>query len=342
MRLRVSVVSGIVLLFTTNAPAHHSFARYYLSTEIEVSGTVRELEWANPHVYLYVAGEADGGETVEWQVEGQPPSILRRFGWTPEVLSVGDSVIVTGRPSRDDARKEILGVSVRKSDGARLTMNFDIPTLANRGAASSSVANDLSGTWLSILGAGNPQVREILAGPRTWQLTDKGQQAVSDFNQESMLPAIECTPYAAPFMMVLPDIKIFEIGEDVVLLRTEYEGVERTIHMNVTTHEGAEPTPQGHSIGRWDGDALVVDTANFSDHGSGNALGLPSGAGKHLVERFELNADGKSLTYSFRLEDPEYLAAPIESGDMLWVYRPELDYAPAECRQDNARRFVGD
>ena len=86
---------------------------------------------------------------------------------------------------------------------------------------------------------------------------------------------------------------------------------------------------------------LIVDTSHFGDHRNGNARGLSSGSRKHLVERFELDADGKSLTYRFELEDLEYLAAPV-TGEMRWAYRPDLEFAPIACELDNARRFITD
>ncbi len=96
----------------------------------------------------------------------------------------------------------------------------------------------------------------------------------------------------------------------------------------------------GHSIGRWDGGTLVVDTARFTPHRLGNGAGLPSGAGKHLVERFALNAEG-GLTYSFELEDPEYLKERV-TGTSQWLYRPDVEYVATPCDRDNARRFLAE
>src|SRR5262249_52184357 len=96
---------------------------------------------------------------------------------------------------------------------------------------------------------------------------------------------------------------------------------------------------QGHSIGHWEGKTLVIDTARFASHASGNAYGLPSGAGKHLVERLTLDADGTTLAYHFELADPEFLAAPV-TADLRFVFRPDLKYAPPKCSRENARRFA--
>jgi hypothetical protein len=97
---------------------------------------------------------------------------------------------------------------------------------------------------------------------------------------------------------------------------------------------------QGHSIGRWDNGVLVVDTASFTPHRLGNGAGLPSGARKHLVERFALSAQG-GVTYSFELADPEFLKEPV-TGTAEWLHRPDVDFTATPCSTDNARRFLAE
>ena len=97
------------------------------------------------------------------------------------------------------------------------------------------------------------------------------------------------------------------------------------------------------------GDHIVVDVFGPKDsrrniasgHAAGNAVGLPSSASKHLVERLQLNPDGHGLTYRFQLEDPEYLAEPV-TGEVQWAYEPGATYSPAACNLDDARRFIGE
>jgi Family of unknown function (DUF6152) len=333
-----------------SATAHHSMSMFDRSSPMTLDGVVTRYEWANPHVYVFVDVAADAGKRIVWAVEGQPPTILKRQGWSEDTLTVGDHVVVDVFGPKDSRRNIALGRVVHKADGTRLSMSFDAAALSKAGPVPPSTAIGLSGTWSTVLA---PSVaRPFLVGPvprpdlnlKTrfdWSLTEKGRQAVESFRQESMLPGIECIPYTSPFLMVIPGIKTIDVGDNLVRIRSEFEGVERTVHMRERSHDGAAVSRQGHSIGRWEDGVLVIDTRGFSDHAAGNAVGLPSSASKHLVERLQLNPDGRSLTYRFQLEDPEYLAEPV-TGEVQWAYEPGATYSPAACNLDDARRFIGE
>jgi hypothetical protein len=146
-------------------------------------------------------------------------------------------------------------------------------------------------------------------------------------------------PFAPPVYMILPGFRSIEIRPDTVVIRGEDAAVERTVHLR-STHDGAAPSVHGHSIGRWDGSTLVVDTIEFAPHRLGNGAGLPSGPRKHLVERFALNEQG-GLDYAFELEDPDYLRQPV-TGTTQWLYRPDVEYVATPCDRENAKRFLAE
>ena len=149
-----------------------------------------------------------------------------------------------------------------------------------------------------------------------------------------------CVSLNAPFLMAWPDLKQIEVGDKTTFIRAALiDNTERVVHMNVNAPAGAEPTNQGHSIGRFESGVLVVDTTAFSPHASGIRTGVPSGPGKHLVERFQLSPDRTRLTYSYELEDAEYLTKPV-TGSIEWVHRPDLKYVGYKCEPEIARRFL--
>jgi hypothetical protein len=72
----------------------------------------------------------------------------------------------------------------------------------------------------------------------------------------------------------------------------------------------------------------------------GLSLSMPSSTQKKLTERFALSEDGKTLIYSGTLEDPVYLAKPVEwSGK--WEYRPTMKASGEKCNVEVASRFLG-
>jgi hypothetical protein len=96
---------------------------------------------------------------------------------------------------------------------------------------------------------------------------------------------------------------------------------------------------QGDSVGRWEGKTLIVETTNFKDHPMGLSLSTPSSTQKKLTERLALSEDGKTLIYSGVLEDPVYLAKPVEwSGK--WEYRPTMKPSGEKCNTEVASRFL--
>ncbi len=170
-------------------------------------------------------------------------------------------------------------------------------------------------------------------------LTPKGRTAHKHFDERTMHPGARCVPYSAPVFMVTPDLKRIRRNDKVVLIDGEFDAAQRTIHMDTERHDGAPVSNQGHSIGHWEESTLVIDTRQFSPSPVGNAYGVPSGAGKHLIERLTPAADGKSLTYHFELSDPEYIATTVK-GDVRWIFSPTATYAPDKCDPENARHFT--
>lgn len=96
------LVSVLALGSAGPASAHHSFAMYDNEQVVEVTGTVAEFKWANPHVILRVsAPPPDGGEEQLWTLELTAPGQLVRNGWTHSTLKKGDRVTVELHPFRD-------------------------------------------------------------------------------------------------------------------------------------------------------------------------------------------------------------------------------------------------
>ena len=96
-------LAGVALTSHT-ALAHHSTAIYDNDHPLELSGTVVEWQFVNPHTFILLEVESEtSGESVVWSLEGGNTAGLFRRGWTPNTLKAGDRIVVTVRPLRSGA-----------------------------------------------------------------------------------------------------------------------------------------------------------------------------------------------------------------------------------------------
>ena len=101
--------------------------------------------------------------------------------------------------------------------------------------------------------------------------------------------------------------------------KTGFMDIVCAIHLDVDEHPaGIEPSRAGHSIGRWEGQTLIVDTIGFEEgYLSATFSGVKHSGQMHVVELFSLNQDGSSLTQEYRITDPLYLSAPYEGRSTI-------------------------
>ena len=334
----------LLLMLATVASAHHSIIGLYdLKSERVLHGRITRFEWANPHVYVYLDVPKGDGSMEHWTLLGLPPTMLQRTGWSRNSLKAGEQVTVRVFPSLIAGKPSGAMRSVVKVDGTELS---NVPPDGSSeggfsGAQESTKphAAKLAGTWLTE--PGDLAVRFGILGHAEPELTPSGKAARKAFNPNRDIPGIDCVPLVPPISMSVATVMSVEIRGKVAILRSELEDVERTVYMDVSTHQGAPEALYGHSIGRWDGDVLVIDTARYTANRIGTVAGVPSGPRKHLIERLQLDPGGSTLTYTFTLEDPDYLVAPM-SGSMKWRYTPQLKYSPVKCSLATARRYLDD
>ena len=109
------------------AAAHHSFrAQYDADIVVEVTGTITEVAWTNPHARFYVAAEVDDGETVTWDFELASPSTLFRRGWSISSLEPGMQVTVVAYRARNAPHVANTG-TITFDDGSRLITLGTVP-----------------------------------------------------------------------------------------------------------------------------------------------------------------------------------------------------------------------
>jgi hypothetical protein len=333
---RLALIAPMLVSHAAPARAHHSWAPYDVEQEVTLRGLVTEYKWANPHSYIHLQTAGEDGSSEVWEIELSSAVVIRNRGWSADSIAVGDRVTINANPSRNPNLTKALGVRLQGRDGVvweMRTANRNAPVVA----APEVGADSLAGLWRT---TSTPEIRDhfFFFEPTDWPLTEAGVRAFQAFDNSDN-PSKDCVAYASPFLMIIPDAKMITLGKDDIVIRTELESVERIIHLNQSSHEGVEPSVQGHSIGRWEGDVLVVDTARFAEHGMGNAQKLPSGPDKGLTERFAPSSDGRSIRYSFEMTDPDYLAQPV-GYEMEWVYSPDFEMVRLPCDPESAQRYL--
>jgi hypothetical protein len=95
-----SLLVGVTAILTP-AFAHHSGAMFDIARKVDISGTIIDFNWSNPHANFKVNVDKPGGAPEVWAVEMNSPNNLVRDGWKRTTLKPGDKVTVTVRPLRD-------------------------------------------------------------------------------------------------------------------------------------------------------------------------------------------------------------------------------------------------
>src|SRR5215469_7256598 len=119
-------------LFSAAAPtlAHHAVsAEFDRNKPISFTGTVKKVEWMNPHIYTHIEAKDASGKTVVYEVEGGAPNALFRNGWRPDTLKPGETVNVTGNRARSDNSMRVGNATITRADGSKV---FGGPAAANQ------------------------------------------------------------------------------------------------------------------------------------------------------------------------------------------------------------------
>jgi hypothetical protein len=333
-------------MLAERADAHHGAGLYDPRKSMEVEGRLTRLDFVNPHSYVYFDVVGGDGKVIAMKCEMRGATVLRRSGWSPDMFVPGASIKVTGHPHRTDpsactvetltlGRAPTLERYQQLSDAKSLTRTkrpFRLPNgkpnLAGDWAQEQQVLARPPGGRVGLVPISQAAAIEagklpMPKGPAGWfpppvALTAAGRAAAEALRKRptSEDPRLSCQITSILFDWVF-DGTINRITQSANVIRMEYgAGLTRTVHMDMTSHPAkVVPSRGGHSIGRWDGDTLVVDTVGFEP---GSLAGtLPHSNRLHVVERFTLNPSSLELTRGIVAEDPVYFADKYVDSDSV-------------------------
>ncbi len=329
---------GATLVATASpALAHHSAAAFDNQKKTSVTGKVVEYRYMNPHIYLALEIAKEDGTKQRMEVEAGAASVLNALGFTKDKLKVGDIVTISGSPSRREPDKFMIGRDLTKQkDSSYVPLNIASRSIYE--VKTDAVATSIAGTWfspMSSFGAYNGAAAKFARN-------DQARAVAKEVADPKATTQKDCIPIGLPATTFYPVATNIDVQKDKVVIKTDWMDTTRTVYLDGRKHPPASQLSlHGHSVGHWEGKTLVVETTNFTDHKMGLSTGVPSSSQKKLTERFTVNEDGKSLTYSGTVEDPVYLTQPAQWSGRL-EYRPGMPQSNQKCNVEVARKFLND
>jgi hypothetical protein len=162
--------------------------------------------------------------------------------------------------------------------------------------------------------------------------TSQGRAAAARFDEQALVDRI---------LGCEPDNILFDLGfeghvnritqaRDEIRILYGFMDVERTIRLDLDEHpDDLEPSFAGHSIGRWEGDVLLVDTVGFTPGFIARTSNLMYSEELHVEERFALDPEATTLEREYVAKDPLYFVGEYRGTDRLQI--ADVPHQPYDC-----------
>lgn len=355
-----SLGTAMLLMAVSVSAQHPPGAKFDLAKPLTLTGTVTQIDWANPNVHILMKVPSAQRPAL-WAVEVDSAILLARNGWSEKSLPVGEVITVEGLAARDGSN-QMSGNSIvmtRTSRSVYAGTSGAPPTRATASGPTPRWPNGRprlgpppgeTGYW------GNPSRSALVEdGVRVEtdpygllkNRADAGNVApmqawargVYEYRQLDFLKHdpmfLSCKPPGGPrqFQQVygLQFVEQPEFDRVIVLLGGGNHN-RRFIYTDGRPHRGQangdddNPLYYGYAVGRWEGETFVVDVRNFNERFWFDNGGLPHTAQLQLTERFT-RVDMGTLQYQVTINDPGAYTRPWTSTwTLAWIPGEELPY----------------
>lgn len=121
LSLALLCAAVVCMVLPRGVSAHHSTAAEFDTKKpITFTGTIKKVQWMNPHIYTLVEAKNADGVIVVYSVEGSAPNSLFRQGWRMDSLKIGTMVTVSGLRSKNEASFRVGQAKITTADGTRI------------------------------------------------------------------------------------------------------------------------------------------------------------------------------------------------------------------------------
>ena len=351
-RISVLVLAGVLLAVIPGLAHHEILGKFDDKKPITLNGIVTDVDWKNPHVHVFMNVKDAKGGVLNWAIELESPIDLQQSGWSRDTVQPGDAITVRGMSARNGSR-QAWGESVVVSKTGKRVLNMTAtappPPLQPRpsprwpdkqlrlGAAPGGAQGYWaypSSTVLVEKGVTAPMSRygllkNISDAPKVAPMQPWAQALYlsrqSRFLQDDPT-FLNCKPPGGPRQFQQSEgVQFVEDRERqrIFVLIGGGNNNFRIIYTDGRKQVGQvggdddNPLYYGRSVGKWEADALVVDTRGFNEDFWFTNGGLPHTDQLHLVERFT-RPDYDTLKYELTVDDP---AAYTRQWSSEWTLR---------------------
>jgi len=356
--LAVGSLGVALLFGATAAWAHHAIqGKFDVSKTTQLSGIVTYVDWRNPHAHVFMNVTTPGrNSALNWAVELESPVELEMDGWKDNTLRPGDRITVKGYPARD-ASRQVWGIDVRTvATGAQVfqaklnsrtviqttSAGRPTPRWPDGHPALGALPGGADGYWT------NPSKTVLQEDGANIKMDEYGALAnISDAAKVAPMQPWALGVYVNRQQRQLRDDPMFvnckppggvrqyqsrlglQFLEDrarkrIFVLLGSGNHNYRIIYMDGRKPVGLvggdddNPLYYGRSVGRWEGDTLVVETTGFNEDFWFTNGGLPHTTDLHLTERFTRTSQDV-LRYEVKVEDPGAYTRTWSAGwTMQW------------------------
>jgi hypothetical protein len=346
----------VLALCAPVAYAHHGFGTFDMTKEIEITGTVTNLAFVNPHSWLYLDVMGTDGKSVAMKCEMRSATTLRRSGWVPELFPVGGKVTIKGSPDRNVPTACYVSTLVL-ADGSSLDRygQRTPPVSAETAPRAARLANgnpNIAGLWAAEqivmadprgVGGALVPLSEAQAAPATAPasqerptnlvpqfspgavaqlfigrvpLTEAGQAAATA-SAAAPNPSMRCEPIGI-LQDWSYDSPVNRITQDDKTIKLEYGKFDyaRTIHLDQTAHP-ANLTPSLTGHSIGRWENDVLVVHTVGVRAGTLTRGIRHSEALELTERFSLDRQTQSLKREYVAADALFFREPYRGTDVL-------------------------